>query len=247
MMHGLYRTTCEQAGITCIAMINNTYIAGWLELPMPSVLMCSGWNRVLCEPPGSDIHENLERALPPGTTWSTWPLSAVLKGWLAYAEVELSLRDLVGLVGHRVDPTEQGWREAALELVKGSILPLEVEVDPPRVDRAGVACGHVRVGRAETFRELWPLGTLQTGYQQVLTGQQADQQCAGLECFADVPIAFFVENPGALAMVDWSVLGLVTGDTPGHIAMEVATIMPPSSDVARGGTARPDLQYAFVL
>jgi hypothetical protein len=237
-MHGLYQGDDAPSGIPYIAMINDTYVAGWEELPMPCAPMCSPWNRLLAEPPGSDIYASLEGAFPPGTRWQAWPLRAVLHGWLAYAEVELTRADVADLFGVDAEPTVERLRP----LLRNT--GLEVAGDPPRVDSSGVTCGRIRIAREKTLSELWDLASLKQAYQQTLMEPLARQQCADLERYRDAPVAYFAHHPGMLATVAWSVMGLLIGDTLGHTAWEVAHTLMTDTAVAATG---PALKHTYVL
>ncbi|MEV4117179.1 hypothetical protein [Nonomuraea sp. NPDC049695] len=259
-MHGLYQGVAVQGRIPFVAMVNDRCVTGWEELPMPAVRMCSAWNRILAEPPGSDIYDGnevyagLKNAFPEGARWQAWPVYAVLKGWLAYAEVMLTRADLADLLGPGVEPSVQQLKALITRLG----LPVAVVEEEARLDRTGVMSGKIRVGRTEKMGELWKIAELQHAYRQALGTLYADvkagdktddeagdevsayrqallpalaeRQCAALYRCRDVPVAAFAEQPAMLAEVETAVMGLVIGYPPGLTAMMIAsTLMTPES------------------
>ncbi|WP_431929980.1 hypothetical protein [Nonomuraea jabiensis] len=187
---------------------------------MPQVPMCSAWNRILAEPPDSDIYGRLAKAFPAAVRWHAWPVHAVLEGWLAYAEAALTPADLADLLGEEAEPTLDGLRQK----VEASSLPLEL-VEGPAVRRPEYPVGTytIRLGRREPLKTLWPLAELADAYRRTLPGPLADRQVSGLEFYQHHPAAHFAENPDELAMAEWAVLGLITGDSAGHVAKEVVS------------------------
>ncbi|MFI7643257.1 hypothetical protein [Nonomuraea sp. NPDC049400] len=215
-------------------MVHGTCVATWDEFAMPEAGMCSAWNRLLAEPPDTDIYQRLAEVVPPGTRWHAWPIHAVLEGWLAYAEAALAPVDFVHLLGKDVAPGVEGLcqvietRSLSLEVVVGPSVPQ----DPPGTIR-------VRLARTKALGKLWDLGALADAYNTTLPAPLAAQQCSGLEFYADHPVAHFAHHPEELAMVVWAVLGLITGDTPGHVAMEIAA--------TTSYIDRHSLRHAFVF
>ncbi len=185
---------------------------------MPAIGMCSPWNRIFAEPPDSDIHQNLTRALPSGIQWRAWPIHAVMQGSLAHAEAVLTSTDLASLCRGQASPDLSGLRE----LIKRCHFPLELVEGPTTLSELGPAVT-VRLSRCEPLSTLWNLPALADAYRQVLPEPLADHQASGLDFYRSHPVAHFAHHPEELAMVEWAVLGLITGDTPGHVALEIAT------------------------
>lgn len=243
-MHGLYEGRAHQGSTPWIAMINDKCVAGWQELPMPAMPMCSAWNRILAEPPGSDIYLDLERAFHAGARWKAWPVLAVMQGWLAYAEVELTRVDLADLLGAGVEPSVT---QLAAVIAHGG-LPVDLVEDEPEFDGTGVRSGKIRIGRREHLGELWDLTTLQDAYYQVLPEPLAAHQCAALDRYRDVSVADFARHPGVLATAEWAVNGLIIGHPPGQTAAELAaTLCATRPGLFSSSAIGPALLRAYIF
>lgn len=218
--HGLYRGPEQDGLVPYVAVVNSSQVAGWWELPMPNLRsdLCSAWNRILAEPPGSDVHRRLEAAGMPDHYWRTWPLHAVLRGQLAYAQVSLTRSDLAALLGPDVKPTVRHLRD----LVEASPLMLGLVEEEPGTDPRGMAAVTVRVARRQPIRELWNVTQLVHAYRHALPPELAERQCLGLLSVQHLPPTYFTIHPEDLARVEWVVLGLVTGDSLGHPLVELA-------------------------
>ncbi|GAA3821491.1 hypothetical protein GCM10022226_47300 [Sphaerisporangium flaviroseum] len=203
-MHGIYRRPTAEGGAQGLAAYNGHQIWTWPELHIPHAAcppLCSPWNRIFAEPADSDIGRALSTAGADTPDWHARSAYAVLRGELAYAEAHVSIPQMLSLC------TEIGRSHLCLACGFHS------------ADHAGLAS--LRVARDQTFGELWDLPTLIKMYEQVLPPCLAERQSRALSQHANLRISCYAYHPRLLAEVELSVLGLVIGDTPWHIAHEL--------------------------
>ncbi|MGP4103298.1 hypothetical protein [Nonomuraea sp. KM90] len=187
---------------------------------MPAFDMCSAWNRILTEPPGSDIYRRLANALrlrhgsPDVARWHAWPVDAVLSARLPYAEAVMTRRDFEDLLGAKAEPTARGLRQA----IKDGGLELKLVTHQSEVDKVeGITRLHI--ARNETLEALWDMDMVIDAYRRVLPSHLAARQESGLQFYRKCPVSHFASHGSELKMVEWAVLGLILGHDPGLTAV----------------------------
>ncbi|MBB3733829.1 hypothetical protein [Nonomuraea dietziae] len=209
--HGIYYRSELDGVREGVAVIDGHVVSRWNELlfPLP-VPFCSPWNRILADAGAVGLSvdyalrchaEDPEHLHLDDGARAQWAACAVLEGLLPYAEVSPR-------------PEQMQAMMAAIE-ASPLILTYQSEVAPQSM------LPTLRVGRTERIGDLWDIPALIHAWEQIDVPEDlAKSERKALDEAQDMRVSDVVFRPHSLSEASWSVMALITGDSPGWAAWE---------------------------